>query len=86
MTRKTITPVAAIVGAALMGGLGSAQAALTDVPDEPLFSAVEIGGGTMQLAGEGSCGEGKCGGEGSCGGKDEGEGSCGEGKCGSDKG
>ena len=55
------------------------------------FGATELPGGYMQIAGkEGSCGEGKCGGdkgkEASCGGdKAKKEGSCGEGKCGGDK-
>jgi uncharacterized low-complexity protein len=82
MSKKTITPVAAIVGAALAGGLSVAQAAATDVAADELFSAVEIEGGFLQVAGEGegSCGEGKCGEKG------EGEGSCGEGKCGDEKG
>jgi uncharacterized low-complexity protein len=87
MSKKTITPVAAIVGAALAGGLTAAHAAATDVSADELFGATEIDGGYIQLAGqEGSCGEGKCGGdkgdgEGKCG-----EGKCGEGKCGEDKG
>jgi len=60
------------------------------------FGATELSGGYMQLA-EGSCGEGKCGGdkgnkEGACGAdKDKKEGTCGadkgtEGSCGGDKG
>jgi uncharacterized low-complexity protein len=82
MSKKTITPVAAIVGAALAGGLGVAHAAATDVSADELFGATEIDGGYMQIAGEGKCGEGKCG-EGKCGDdKGEGEGKCGEGKCG----
>lgn len=87
MTKKTITPAAALVGAALVGSLGAfgvAQAA-----DNP-FSAKPLDAGYMQLAGadtEGKCGEGKCGGakdkdaEGKCG-SDKGT----EGKCGADKG
>ncbi|WP_296698179.1 low-complexity protein [Thiocapsa sp. UBA6158] len=80
MTKNTITPAAALVGAALVGSLGAlgvAQAA-----DNP-FSAQPLDAGYMQLAGadtEGKCGEGKCGGT-----KDA-EGKCGEGKCGADKG
>ncbi len=83
MSKKTITPVAAIVGAALAGGLSTAHAAATDVSADELFSAIELDGGYMQVAGaEGQCGEGKCG-EGKCGdAKGEGEGKCGEGKCG----
>jgi uncharacterized low-complexity protein len=87
MSNKTITPVAAIVGAALAGGLTAAQAASTDLSADQLFGATELGSGYVQIAGkEGSCGEGKCG-EGKCGDKgEEGEGKCGEGKCGGDKG
>jgi uncharacterized low-complexity protein len=61
MSKKTITPVATIVGAALAGGLSAAQAAATDVSADELFSATQIDGGYMQIAGEGKCGEGKCG-------------------------
>jgi uncharacterized low-complexity protein len=86
MSKHTITPVVAIVGAALAGGLTAAQAATTELSAEQLFSATEIGSGYLQVAEEGKCGEGKCGGdkgegEGKCG-----EGKCGEGKCGDDKG
>jgi uncharacterized low-complexity protein len=67
-------------------GVMAAPAVMADVNP---FSATEMSSGYMQLA-EGSCGEGKCGGdkaksegEGSCGGdKAKSEGSCGEGKCG----
>lgn len=84
MTKKTMTPATAIVGAALVGSLGLAQAA------ENPFAAESLGSGHLQIAeagGEGKCGEGKCGdgkgAEGKCGGKEaEGEGKCGEGKCG----
>jgi uncharacterized low-complexity protein len=84
MSQRNITPVAAIVGAALAGSLSLANAATTELDVDNLFAATEIDGGSIQLAGEGSCGEGKCG-EGKCGnegGDGEGEGSCGEGKCG----
>ncbi|HSO83160.1 low-complexity protein [Thiocapsa sp.] len=95
MTKKTITPAAALVGAALVGSLGAFG--LAQAADNP-FSAQSLDAGYMQLAGadtEGKCGEGKCGGakdaEGKCGeakcGADKGtEGKCGEGKCGADKG
>jgi len=97
MTKKTtLKPVAAVVGAALVGGL----TALDVAADENPFGASQMKGGYMQLASseEGSAGkemeEGKCGGEkqeaeGKCGegkdvpeGKDMPEGKCGEGKCG----
>ena len=55
-------------------GAMAAPAALADTVNP--FAATEMSGGYMQLA-EGSCGEGKCGGD-----KAKSEGSCGEGKCG----
>ena len=94
MSNKTITPVAAVVGAAIIGSLGAIGVA--NAADNP-FSADQLASGYLQLAGtEGKCGEGKCGGkeggegtcggkeggEGTCGGKEGGEGKCGEGKCG----
>lgn len=86
MTKKTMTPAAAVIGAALVGSLSSINVAQADANP---FAAEPISGGYLMLAGEGSCGEGKCGakdgegkcGEGKCGSKD-GEGKCGEGKCG----
>ena len=89
MNEKTITPAAALVGAAIVGSIaafGVAQAA-----DNP-FAAQPLGNGYMQVAGadtEGKCGEGKCGGtkdaEGKCGGAKDAEGKCGEGTCGEGK-
>ncbi|MFT7245580.1 MAG: putative low-complexity protein [Candidatus Azotimanducaceae bacterium] len=81
-----------------MGTAMGVMAAPAVMADANPFSATEMPSGYMQLA-EGSCGEGKCGGdkakakaEGSCGGdKAEAEGSCGgdkaeaEGSCGGDK-
>ncbi|MCF7985804.1 MAG: low-complexity protein [Thiohalocapsa sp.] len=92
MSKKTMTPAAAIVGAALVGTLSAVNVA--NAAENP-FGASQLDSGYMLLAGaegEGKCGEGKCGGdkgegEGKCGGdKGEGEGKCGEGKCGGDKG
>ena len=60
-------------------GAMAAPAALADSANP--FAATEMSGVYMQLA-EGSCGEGKCGGDKA---KGEGEGACGEGKCGGDK-
>jgi uncharacterized low-complexity protein len=96
MTKKTITPAAALVGAALVGSLGTFG--LATAADNP-FAAQSLDAGYMQLAEadtEGKCGEGKCGGdkgtegkcggdkgtEGKCGGDKGTEGKCGEGKCG----
>jgi uncharacterized low-complexity protein len=89
MSKKTITPVAAVVGAALVGGLS--LSGMANAAENP-FGAAQLESGYMLLAGtdaEGKCGEGKCGnkgGEGACGGDKGGEGKCGEGKCGGDKG
>ncbi len=94
MTKKTITPAAALVGAALVGSLGAFG--LAQAAGNP-FAAQSLEAGYMLLAEadtEGKCGEGKCGaekekegkcGEGKCGADKEKEGKCGEGKCGADK-
>jgi len=84
MSKKTITPIAAVVGAALVGGLSAAN--LANASDNP-FGATQLERGYLLLAGtEGSCGEGKCG-DGKCGSdKETGGDKEGEGKCGSDKG
>lgn len=94
MNKKTITPAAALVGAAIVGSLGAVGVA--QAAGNP-FAAQSLDTGYMLVAGadtEGKCGEGKCGGakdaEGKCGegkcGADKGtEGKCGEGKCGADK-
>lgn len=86
MPKNSITPAAAVIGAALVGSLSAAN--LAQAAENP-FAAEQLDGGYLLLASEGSCGEGKCGskegGEGKCGAKDEGEGKCGEGKCGEGK-
>lgn len=82
MSKHTLTPAAAVIGAALVGSLSATQLANAD---ENPFAAEPLDSGYLMLASEGSCGEGKCGGEGSCGAKDDGEGKCGEGKCGEGK-
>ena len=84
MSKKTITPIAAVVGAALVGGLSAAN--LANASDNP-FGATQLERGYLLLAGtEGSCGEGKCG-DGKCGSdKETGGDKEGEGKCGGDKG
>ena len=85
--KKTITPAAAVVGAALVCGLSAMH--IANAAENP-FSATQLERGYPLLAGtdtEGKCGEGKCG-EGKCGsdtetgGDKETEGKCGEGKCG----
>lgn len=89
-----IKPLTAAVGAAFVSTFALGTAAAADNP----FELTDLNAG-YELAGEkdsaeGSCGEGKCGGdkgeEGSCGGDKGEEGSCGgdkgeEGKCGEGK-
>jgi uncharacterized low-complexity protein len=78
MPKKTLTPIAAVVGAALAGGLSAVSVA--DAADNP-FGLSQLDRGYMLLAsddtgtesGDGTEGEGKGGGEMKCG----------EGKCGS---
>ena len=77
MTNKTnMKPVAAIVGAALVGSLAALNVAAGENP----FGATQLDSGYMQLAGN-EAGEGKCGDD-----MGKKEGKCGEGKCGDDKG
>ena len=86
MSKNTKPPVAAVIGAALVGSLSMAN--LAQASENP-FGAEQLNGGYLILASEGSCGEGKCGskgdGEGKCGNKGDSEGKCGEGKCGEGK-
>ena len=89
MSKRIITPAAAIAGAALVGGLTAVNVA--SAAGNP-FAAKSLDSGYMQLAeADKGTAEGKCGGakdtkEGQCGGakdtKDTKEGKCGEGKCG----
>ena len=89
MADKKVEKVAIAVGAALAGSFAIADVASADTGVSP-FAMTTLSAGYMLTLGEGSCGEGKCGGdkegEGSCGGDKGSEGSCGEGKCGGDKG
>lgn len=93
MTQKNcIKPVAAVIGAALVGSLSAVN--MASAAENP-FGASPLESGYMVVASmdekEGKCGEGKCGEgkdkkEGKCGeGKDRKEGKCGEGKCGEGK-
>ena len=89
MSEKQVAkPVAIAVGTALAGSFAVAGIASADTGASP-FAMTSLSAGYMLGAGEGSCGEGKCGGdkegEGSCGGDKEAEGKCGEGKCGGEK-
>ena len=93
--KQVVKPVAVAVGTALAGSFALSASADTGVSP---FAITTLGAGYLLGAqeAEGSCGEGKCGGdkeaaaEGSCGGDKEAEGSCGgdkeaEGSCGGDK-
>jgi uncharacterized low-complexity protein len=92
MSEQKVKPLALAVGAALAGSLATVSVANAD--SNP-FGMNSLSAGYQLGESEGSCGEGKCGGdkggEGSCGGDKGGEGSCGgdkggEGSCGGDKG
>ncbi|MDO9617733.1 MAG: hypothetical protein Q7J43_08620 [Pseudomonas sp.] len=88
-----LNTVVASLGAVLLSSAAfSVQAASNPFAAQELSSGYSLAAG--EKSAEGSCGEGKCGGEmkkaegeGKCGGeaKAEGEGKCGEGKCGADK-
>ncbi|HUE93042.1 hypothetical protein [Pseudomonas sp.] len=90
---KHLNSVVATLGAALLSSAAfSVQAASNPFAAQELSSGYSLAAG--EKSAEGSCGEGKCGGEmkkaegeGKCGGeaKAEGEGKCGEGKCGAEK-
>jgi uncharacterized low-complexity protein len=75
---KQLNVVVASLGAALLSATAfSAQAAQNPFAAQELSSGYSLAAG--EKSAEGSCGEGKCGGEMK---KAEGEGKCGEGKCG----
>lgn len=95
---KHLNTVVATLGAALLSSAAfSVQAASNPFAAQELNSGYSLA--AAEKSAEGSCGEGKCGGEmkkaegegkcgeGKCGGeaKAEGEGKCGEGKCGAEK-
>jgi len=98
--KQVVKPVAIAVSTALAGTFAIAATADADTGVSP-FAMTTLASGYLLGAQEGSCGEGKCGGdkeaaggdkeaEGSCGGDKEAEGSCGgdkeaEGSCGGDK-
>jgi len=91
MAKKSLKPVAAAVGAAFAGSMMlSGTAAAEGNP----FGMTELNSGYMQVASEGKCGAGKCGGTkstegkcgaGKCGAEKSSEGKCGAGKCGAEK-
>jgi len=95
---KHLNTVVASLGAALLSSAAfSVQAASNPFAAQELSSGYSLAAG--EKSAEGSCGEGKCGGdmkkaesegkcgEGKCGGeaKTDSEGKCGEGKCGAEK-
>ena len=83
MSKKTMNPVAAAVGAAFVGSMMLAGAA--SAANNP-FALSELNGGYAQIAGEmkeGKCGAGKCGGSKAA--EKSMEGKCGAGKCGGSK-
>ena len=94
MSDKSIKkPLAIAMGATFAAALSASPIANADTSP---FGMQEMAGGYLQVAAEGKCGEGKCGGakpktegkcgEGKCGGaKPATEGKCGEGKCGGAK-
>jgi len=77
--KKVVKPVALAVGAALASTFALGSVAQADGLDNP-FEMSTLTAGYMLGEGEGSCGEGSCGGDA----EKEGEGSCGEGSCGGD--
>jgi len=70
-------PLVTAIGAAVVGSLSATATIAADNP----FAMQELDSGYMQVAMEGKCGEGKCGGAGGEA-KKAMEGKCGEGKCG----
>lgn len=91
MNTRNLKPVVAALGASFAATLAASP--MANAADNP-FQMTEFDSG-YQVAGEGKCGEAKCGaagdkgGEGKCGeakcgaaGDKGGEGKCGEGKCG----
>jgi len=90
--KKVMKPVAVAVGTALAGAFALSATANADTGVSP-FAITTLGAGYLLGAqeAEGSCGEGKCGGDKESEGKDKAEGSCGgdkekaEGSCGGDK-
>lgn len=90
--KQVLKPVSVAVGSALAGAFVFSAAANADTGVSP-FSVTTLGAGYLLGAqeAEGSCGEGKCGGDKGDEAKDAAEGSCGgdkeaaEGSCGGDK-
>ena len=75
MSKKTIKPIAAVLGTTFVVSLASSP--IVQAEENP-FALNDLSGGYM-VAEEGKCSEGKCGEN------KEAEGKCGEGKCGENK-
>jgi len=73
--KSSIKPLAAAIGTAVLTSLAAMPVAQADASP---FGMTDLGSG-YQVAQEGKCGEGKCGGAAK---KPAAEGKCGEGKCG----
>lgn len=87
MAKKTLTPMAAAVGAAFLASAslsGLASAAENPFASQDLTSGYNLAENAEKKA-EGKCGEGKCGEDKKAGDKKDSEGKCGEGKCGEGK-
>ena len=84
MSKKSMKPVAAAIGAAFAGSMMLAGAANAASATGNPFGLAELNGGYAQIANnaEGKCGAGKCGGSKAA---EGGEGKCGAGKCGGSK-
>lgn len=82
MSHKSMKkPLALAIGAAFAGTI--AASSLVSAAENP-FAMTKLNNGYEQVAQEGKCGEGKCGGKMGADAKKK-EGKCGEGKCGADK-
>jgi len=76
-TNKLLKPISIAISTAVVSVAATGSVSAADVNP---FGMNELSNGYMQLAAEGKCGEGKCGGK--MKGEKGKEGKCGEGKCG----
>ena len=63
MTYKTKTPLALAIGTAFAASLAASNIASAAPNSSNPFAMSELNSGYMQVAAEGKCGEGKCGGK-----------------------
>lgn len=80
--KQTLKPIAVVMGTAFAASMAMSNVATAADAGANPFAMNELSSGYMQVASEGKCGEGKCGGKKE---KKEMEGKCGEGKCGGNK-